>query len=51
MRQMGLSVAFARAGVRESGRVRGVTLDGALRVARDRGGDVELYSETVEVLA
>jgi BirA family biotin operon repressor/biotin-[acetyl-CoA-carboxylase] ligase len=51
MRQMGLPVAFARAGVRETGRARGVTLDGALRVALDRGGDAELYSETVEVIA
>ena len=49
--QMDRAVAFDRDGTRETGRVLGVAADGALRVARDRGGECELYTETVEVLA
>jgi len=49
--QVGRAVAFERGGARETGVARGVALDGALRVELDRGGEAELYTETVEVLA
>jgi BirA family biotin operon repressor/biotin-[acetyl-CoA-carboxylase] ligase len=51
LRHMDRAVAFERGGRRETGRVRGVALDGALRVTLEGGEEVALYSETVEVLA
>jgi BirA family biotin operon repressor/biotin-[acetyl-CoA-carboxylase] ligase len=48
--QAGKEVAFERDGARWSGRVLGVSRDGAL-VVRVSDGDVHLYSEQIEVLA
>ena len=48
---LGKLVSFERNGARVAGHVRGVALDGALRVEPDSGGEMLLYTETVEVAA
>ncbi len=48
--QAGRRVTFERDGVRSSGRVTGVSPDGALVVLLDDGGAIDLYSEHVEVI-
>jgi BirA family biotin operon repressor/biotin-[acetyl-CoA-carboxylase] ligase len=47
---LGRHVAFERDGARASALVRGVALDGALRVEPGTGDEWLLYSETIEVL-
>jgi BirA family biotin operon repressor/biotin-[acetyl-CoA-carboxylase] ligase len=47
----GRQVAFAHAGGRREGRVRGVAPDGALRVEVSEGEEVLLYAESIEVLS
>jgi BirA family biotin operon repressor/biotin-[acetyl-CoA-carboxylase] ligase len=49
--QAGRLVSFERDGVRDSGKVAGVSSDGALVVDLEGGRTVELYSEHVEVIA